>query len=179
MKPNSTLFAPHNPLASPLAPYPSRNIRLSSALWAMQFLPRTESEPATFVVDFETKQPIVTFWHEHTLPPEASVAVTFAAMDKMLTATHVGMWWAEPANTLSRGMTTPFWPCDAYTRRVSGLSGSLKGGIRSPGTAGGKKDPSRRNLYTLLRRLWLARYGLWRLTAGHLSSLQRPVRSPL
>ena len=81
---------------STLGPYPSRNIRLSSALWAMQFLPRVDAEPATSVVDFETKKAIVTFWHEHTLPEEAPVAITFAGMGKTLTATHVGMWWADP-----------------------------------------------------------------------------------
>jgi hypothetical protein len=81
---------------SALGPYPSRNIRLSSALWAMQFVPRVDAEPATLVIDFETKQPVVTFWHEHTLAPDAPVAKTFAAIGKTLTATHVGMWWAEP-----------------------------------------------------------------------------------
>jgi len=81
---------------SALGPYPSRNIRLSSALWAMQFSPRVDAEPATLVVDFETKQPIVTFWHEHTLPEDAPVAVSFAAAGKKLTATHVGTWWADP-----------------------------------------------------------------------------------
>jgi hypothetical protein len=94
MQPDSTLS--HNPLTAPLAPYPSRNIRLSSALWAMQFLPRVESEPATLVIDFETKQPVVTFWHEHTMPPTAPAAVSFAAMNKTLTATHVGIWWSDP-----------------------------------------------------------------------------------
>jgi hypothetical protein len=96
MRPNSTSFPPHNPLTSTLGPYPSRNIRLSSALWAMQFVPRIDAEPATLVVDFETKQPVVTFWHEHTLPPDAPVAITFAAMQKTLTATHIGIWWSEP-----------------------------------------------------------------------------------
>jgi hypothetical protein len=93
---NSALFAPHNPLNAPLAPYPSRNIRLSSALWAMQFVPRTEEEPATLVIDFETKKPVVTFWHEHTLPPQAPVAISFAEKGKTLTATHVGIWWSDP-----------------------------------------------------------------------------------
>jgi hypothetical protein len=82
---------------STLAPYPSRNIRLSAALWAMQFVPRVDAEPATVVVDFETKQAIVTFWHEHTLAPDAPVAKSFAAIGKTLTATHVGMWWDAPS----------------------------------------------------------------------------------
>jgi hypothetical protein len=65
----------------------------------MQFVPRVDSEPATVVVDFETKQPVVTFWHEHTLTPDAPVAKTFAAAGKVLTATHVGMWWDGASRT--------------------------------------------------------------------------------
>lgn len=62
----------------------------------MQFVPRVDAEPATLVVDFETKERVVTFWHEHTCKPDAPVAITFAKMGKVLTATHVGMWWADP-----------------------------------------------------------------------------------
>jgi hypothetical protein len=63
----------------------------------MQFVPRVDAEPATLVVDFETNQKVVTFWHEHTLPLDAPVAISFAALGKTLTATHVGMWWDKPS----------------------------------------------------------------------------------
>src|SRR4051812_31342981 len=120
----------HNPVGAPLAPYPSRNIRLSSVLWAMQFVPRVESEPATLVIDFETKQPVVTFWHEHTLHPDAPVAKTYAALNKMLTATHVGLWWSEPGKYSIEGYDDAI----AAMRRVhetrEWLIGVIKGKFR-------------------------------------------------
>jgi hypothetical protein len=69
----------------------------------MQFFPRIESEPATLVVDFETQKPVVTFWHEHTLPPDAPAAITYAAFEKMLTATHIALWWSEPGKYSVKG----------------------------------------------------------------------------
>jgi hypothetical protein len=75
----------------------------------MRFVPRIDAEPATLVVDFETKQPVVTFWHQHTLPPDAPVAISFAALNKMLTATHVGMWWAEPEKFSIEGYDDALW----------------------------------------------------------------------
>lgn len=133
MQPNSKLFSPHNPLAAPLAPYPSRNIRLSSALWAMQFLPRVEAEPATYVVDFETKKPVVTFWHEHTLPADAPVAVTFAAVDKILTATHVGVWWAEPGKYSIEGYDDALQAIRRVHEAREWLIGVIKGRFRVAG----------------------------------------------
>jgi hypothetical protein len=133
MQSHSKLFSPHNPLAAPLAPYPSRNIRLSSALWAMQFLPRTMAEPATYVVDFETKKPVVTFWHEHLLPADAPVAVTFAKLDKILTATHVGMWWAEPGKYSIEGYDDALQSIRRVHERREWLIGVIKGRFRVSG----------------------------------------------
>jgi hypothetical protein len=106
----------------------------------MQFLPRVDAEPATLVVDFETKQPIVTFWHEHTLPADAPVAITFAAAGKILTATHVGTWWTEPAKYSIEGYDDAL----AAMRRVhetrEWLLGVIKGWRRVMGDARFARD---------------------------------------
>jgi hypothetical protein len=128
MKPNSTLTA----LATP---YPSRNIRLSSALWAMQFLPRIQSEPATLVIDFETKQPVVTFWHEHTLSPDAPVAKTFARQGKILTATHVGLWWSEPGKYSIEGYDDALLAIRRVHEKREWLIGIVKGRFKAAGQA--------------------------------------------
>ncbi len=120
-------------IAGTLAPYPSRNIRLSAALWAMQFVPRVESEPATVVIDFDTKQPVVTFWHEHTLPPEAPVAKTFAALEKMLTATHVGMWWDKPGKYSIEGYDDALQAMRRVHETREWLIGAIKGKHRVAG----------------------------------------------
>jgi len=100
----------------------------------MQFLPRIDAEPATLVVDFETKKPIVTFWHEHTLPADAPVAITFAAAGKILTATHVGTWWTDPAKYSIEGYDDAL----AAMRRVhetrEWLLGVIKGWRRVMGS---------------------------------------------
>jgi hypothetical protein len=116
-----------------LAPYPSRNIRLSSALWAMQFYPRVDAEPATYVVDFETKKPVVTFWHEHTLPADAPVAVTFAKLDKILTATHVGVWWADPGKYSIEGYDDALQAIRRVHEAREWLIGVIKGRFRVAG----------------------------------------------
>src|SRR5580765_26995 len=126
--------AKRNPLeAPPLLHYPARNIRLSSALWAMQFVPRVDAEPATLVVDFETKRPVVTFWHEHTLPPEAPVAITFAALDKLLTATHVGLWWDEPGKYSIEGYDDALQAMRRVHEKREWLIGAIKGKHRVAG----------------------------------------------
>lgn len=128
MNPNSTISG-----RSLLAPYASRNIRLSSALWAMQFVPRIESEPATLVVDAKTQKPVVTFWHEHDMPPEAPVYKTFAGRKETLKADDVGKWWEEPGKYSIEGYD------DALTamRRVhecrEWLIGVIKGKFRVAG----------------------------------------------
>jgi hypothetical protein len=132
---NPALHAPHDPRpgGSPLAPYPSRNIRLSSALWAMQFLPRIKEEPATVVVDFETKQPVVTFWHEQTMPPEAPVAISFAKLDKVLGAGHVGLWWAEPKKYSIEGYDDALQAMRRVHETREWLIGAIKGKHRVAG----------------------------------------------
>jgi hypothetical protein len=106
----------------------------------MQFVPRVDAEPATYVVDFETKKPIVTFWHEHTLPADAPVAITFAAAGKILTATHVGTWWSDPAKYSVEGYDDAL----AAMRRVhetrEWLLGVIKGWRRVMGDARFAKD---------------------------------------
>jgi hypothetical protein len=110
-----------------LAPYPSRNIRLSAALCAMGFALRMDSEPATVVVDFETKQPVVTFWHEHTLPPDAPVAKTFAAIGKILTVAHVGIWWANPGKYSIEGYDDALSAMRSVFEARQWLIGVIKG----------------------------------------------------
>lgn len=99
----------------------------------MQFLPRVEAEPATYVVDFETKKPVVTFWHEHTLPADAPVAVTFAAVDKILTATHVGVWWAEPGKYSIEGYDDALQAIRRVHEAREWLIGVIKGRFRVAG----------------------------------------------
>jgi len=106
----------------------------------MQFVPRVGAEPATLVVDAETQKPVVTFWHEHDMPPEAPVYKTFAARKQQLRATDVGMWWDEPGKYSIEGYD------DALTamRRVhecrEWLIGVIKGKFRVAGDGRAQKD---------------------------------------
>jgi hypothetical protein len=100
----------------------------------MQFVPRVDAEPATSVVDFETKKPIITFWHEHTLPEDAPVAITFAAAGKILTATHVGMWWAEPAKYSIEGYDDALQAMRRVHETREWLLGVIKGWRRLMGS---------------------------------------------
>lgn len=106
----------------------------------MQFVPRVDAEPATLVIDFETRAPVVTFWHEHTLPPDAPVAITFAAMKKVLTATHVGMWWAEPAKYSIEGYDDALSAIRRVHETRAWLIGAIKGTNRVAGDARLQKD---------------------------------------
>jgi hypothetical protein len=78
-----------------LQPYGSRNIALSSALWAMGFAPKINAQPTTVVVDFETKQPVVTFWHETHPPADSQIARKLPN----LIASHIGEWWSGASRT--------------------------------------------------------------------------------
>jgi hypothetical protein len=93
----------------------------------MQFVPRVDAEPATVVVDFETKEPVVTFWHEHTLPADAPVAISFAAIGKTLTATHVGMWWDAPKHYSIEGYDDALWAMRNVFESREYLIGVIKG----------------------------------------------------
>jgi hypothetical protein len=99
----------------------------------MQFFPRTESEPATCVVDFETKKPVVTFWHEHTLPNDAPVALTFSKINQILTATHVGMWWSEPDKYSIEGYDDALLAMRRVHQVREWLIGVIKGKFRVAG----------------------------------------------
>jgi hypothetical protein len=106
----------------------------------MQFVPRVDCEPATLVIDFETKAPIVTFWHEHTLAPDAPVAITFAAFGKTLTATHVGMWWTEPDKYSIEGYDDALGAIRRVHETREWLIGVIKGKYRPIGDGRAQKN---------------------------------------
>lgn len=106
----------------------------------MQFFPRIESEPATVVVDFETKKPVVTFWHEHTLPPEAPAAITFAKAGQMLTATHVGTWWTDPDKYSIEGYDDALRAIRRVHEAREWLIGIIKGKFRVAGDGRRQKN---------------------------------------
>jgi hypothetical protein len=99
----------------------------------MQFLPRIKEEPATVVVDFDTKQPVVTFWHEQTMPPEAPVAISFAKLEKILGAGHVGLWWAEPKKYSIEGYDDALHAMRYVHETREWLIGAIKGRHRVVG----------------------------------------------
>jgi hypothetical protein len=80
------------------ARYPSSNIRLSSALWALGFGVKVEAQPCTVTIDAETQKRVFTFWHEPTLAPDSTVALTLAAQNPpvVLKAIDVDAWWRTP-----------------------------------------------------------------------------------
>jgi hypothetical protein len=106
----------------------------------MQFCPRVEAEPATLVIDAATQKSVVTFWHDHTLAPEAPVAQTYAARKQILTATDVGLWWAEPGKYSIEGYDDAL----AAMRRVhevrEWLIGVIKGKFRVTGDGRKQKN---------------------------------------
>src|SRR5262245_10161611 len=128
MNPNSTTFG-----GQMLVPYESRNIRLSSALWAMQFVPRVDAEPATLVIDVETKKPTVSFWHEHSLPPEAPVYKTFIERKSQLHAEDVGLWWSDPGKYSIEGYDDALRAIRRVHERREWLIGVIKGKFRIRG----------------------------------------------
>jgi hypothetical protein len=99
-----------------------------------------DAEPATVVIDFETKERVITYWHEHTLAPDAPVAITFAAAGKVLTATHVGMWWAEPSKYSIEGYDDALHAIRNVLESREYLIGVIKGKFRLRGDGRFSKD---------------------------------------
>jgi hypothetical protein len=111
-----------------LQPYESRNIRLSSALCAFGFALRINAEPATVIIDYDTKRPIVAFWHDMTLPVDSKIRQQLPS----LTANHLGLWWSKPKEFSIEGYNDALLAIRRVFEVREWLIKVVKGAIRVP-----------------------------------------------
>jgi hypothetical protein len=133
MKPNQTISLGTEQTAHlgavGLQPFESRNIRVSAALCTFGFSLMTESQPATVVIDYETKQRVTCFFHRPLLPEDSPIK----AQLPLLTAYMLQMWWADPDKYSIEGYDDALRAMRRVFETREWLIGVIKGKFRVAG----------------------------------------------
>jgi hypothetical protein len=114
--------------AEGLQPYESINIRLSAVLCAMGFALRDDAQPALPIVDSETRQTRIVFFHKPILPPDSEVTKTLPK----LTAAMIGLWWTDPTKYLIEGYDDALLAMRRVFEAREFLIKVVKGAVRVP-----------------------------------------------
>src|SRR5437773_1869623 len=109
-----------------LQPHESRNIRLSAALCTFGFALMTESQPATVIIDYETKKRVVCFFHRPLLADDSPIKEHLP----LLSAYMLAMWWADPAKYSIDGYDDALWAMRRVFETREWLIGVIKGKYR-------------------------------------------------